>query len=159
MVNRFGELSSVFTPPTAVTFCSVITPETGAHDIDHRRRMIDIAAQNVHPLRGVLHIDTGLVAVFWATSSSFWAMAPLFEQQLARSSCARASVSSVWLCENPKRRWRCRRSARASEAALGHWVAQARPNFHDPARSQRNHRNVPRNIGGHHAGDVQLGRR
>ena len=30
MVNRFGELSSVLTPAAAVTFCSVMTPETGA---------------------------------------------------------------------------------------------------------------------------------
>ena len=30
MVNRFGELSSVFTPAEAVTCWSVITPDTGA---------------------------------------------------------------------------------------------------------------------------------
>jgi len=31
MVKRFGELSSVFTPAPAVTFCSTMTPEMGAY--------------------------------------------------------------------------------------------------------------------------------
>ena len=30
MVKRFGELSRVFTPAPAVTFCSMMTPEMGA---------------------------------------------------------------------------------------------------------------------------------
>ena len=46
IVNRFGELSSVFTPDAAVTFCSVITPTDRRIDVDDRAGILDVRAQH-----------------------------------------------------------------------------------------------------------------
>ena len=44
------------------------------------------------------------------------------------------------------------------ELALLHFVAQPRVDFDHPPGGQRRHRHLPRNVGTHHAGDVQLRR-
>ena len=160
MVNRLGELSRVFTPAAAVTFCSVITPETGAKISTMRARMV----RRRRPARAgapcaFSTVDLRLGVGILRDLQILLRDGAFVVRSLARSSCACASVSSATACGN--RKSACEISAlctRISSWPLVTVSPSARANLHHAAGGQRNHRNVARHVRAHRAGDIQLRR-
>ena len=128
-------------------------------DLDNRTRMIQVGAQHLQMLHrgldGHLGLDVGVLGHFLV----LFAIAPLSSSSFER---VQLRLGQGFVRHRLPVIGKSLRDVLAlhlqQQLALGHRVAQPRIDLHDPAGSQRNHRNVSRNIGAHRAGGLQLRR-
>ena len=137
MVNRFGELSSDFTPAAEVTFCSTMVPATGARISISGETCLRVASQKPYALLGGLHVDVRLIRGVLGDLQFLLRHRPVGIQKLDAVQLAlrqrRVGLEFLIVGESLRH---VRAGHGQQKLPLLHIVAQARFDIHDATRER-----------------------
>ncbi len=138
---------------------SVIVPDTGAKTCDDARGMVGVGPQQPELFLRCLENDNVVVLGVLRDFLSALRNRSVLEQGVG---AVELNLGQFFVLDGLAVIGKRARDVRAShfeqKLAFFHFVAQPRVDFDDSPRGERRHRHLPRDVGIHHAGDVQLGR-
>ncbi len=158
IVKGFGGVSA-WTPDWFVICWSVMVPDYRSKHFDDTRGMVGVDPQQSELFLRCLENDKVVILGILGYFLSALRNRPMLEQDVGAVELdLRQFLVLDGLAVIGKRARDVRASHFEQKLALFHFIAKPRVDFHDSPRGERRHRHLPRDVGIHDSGYVQLRR-